>query len=122
MQFVETTADEFQLPSEINYAFQLSIEEICTNLIKYGYSPEAPGPIEVTCTYTPGEIAINIRDQSPPFDPSQAPQPDLDVPLHDRRVGGLGVYLVRKIMDEVTYTTDDSGWNTLRVVKRWDNE
>ena len=119
MTFVESSAEAFDLPKDVSYAYQLAIEEIVTNLMKYGYGARGQGPIEVRCQCWPGKVEILVRDQSPPYDIRHAPQPDLDLPLPDRMPGGLGIYLVLRLMDEVVYLPDEQGWNTLRLSKSW---
>lgn len=120
MQFAEQTAATFRLPDDVAYAFQLSIEEICTNLIKYGYGDTGHRPVSIHTNRAAGQLTIKIRDRSTPFDPRTAPAPDLSVPLSERAPGGLGLYLVNSIMDSVDYHSDATGWNTLVMVKRWD--
>lgn len=119
MAFIEESGRTLKLPPDASYAYQLAVEEICTNLIKYGYGAENDGLIDVTCRCQPGQMEITIRDQSPPYDIRRAPVPDTDLPLHERVPGGLGVYLVMRMMDDVWYHTDEEGWNTLRLIKRW---
>jgi serine/threonine-protein kinase RsbW len=63
-------------------------------------------------------VTIVIRDRAPPFDPVHAPSPDLTSDVEHRPAGGLGLYLVKKVMDEVDYVPDTPSGNVLTLVKR----
>ncbi|MGZ3280990.1 MAG: ATP-binding protein [Caulobacteraceae bacterium] len=92
----------------------LAIEELLTNTISYG------GALEITLDMRlEGEtIVAEIADDGAAFDPlTEAPAPDLEASLQDRRIGGLGVHLVKTLMDEASYRRDD-GKNRMRLVKR----
>lgn len=119
LHFVDEAEQHMALGEEQAYILRLAIEEIATNLIKYGYTTNAPGPIQVTCGNEAGALRIVIRDRGKPFDPHTAPQPDLSTSLERRRVGGLGLFLVRELTDELVYQHDViSGWNELTLIKR----
>lgn len=116
-------ADEAQrgmaLEAEQEYLLRLVIEEIATNIIKYGYAASAPGPIRVACGFIRGVLRVQIRDRGTTFDPRAAPVPDLTSDLAHRQVGGLGLFLVRELTDELSYWHNPaSGWNELTVLKR----
>jgi len=113
---------EFALTSEQAFVLGLVIEEIVTNIIKYSYA-EQGGPLQLHSTLENGELAIRILDRGQPFNPDDADPPDLFASIHDRQVGGLGVFLVREMADSITYQHDDaSGWNTLIVTKKASTE
>ncbi|GAB4118550.1 MAG: SpoIIE family protein phosphatase [Roseiflexaceae bacterium] len=114
-------ADQLEQNGELNedqvYLLRMVIEEIATNIIKYGY-PETPGVIQLACGVDDGQLLITIRDHGIPFDPRETPDPDLDSGLADRPVGGLGIFFVREFADQVDYQHDPvTGWNTLAVIK-----
>jgi anti-sigma regulatory factor (Ser/Thr protein kinase) len=97
---------------------RLAIEEIATNIIKYSYAPADPGPIQVVCACQGGDLRITIRDRGRPFDPHDAPAPDLGHDLDTRAEGGLGLFLVTELSDRMTYRHDPaSGWNELEIAK-----
>ena len=79
----------------------LAADEACTNAISYAYPPGKEKDIEVTCSRKPEEFSVTIRDWGKPFDPLQAPPPDLDLELEERPVGGLGVFLMKKFADGI---------------------
>jgi serine/threonine-protein kinase RsbW len=90
----------------------LAVHEATVNIIEHAYENRADGRIDISILVDTGKIEITLRDQGISFDPDQVPEPNLDEPQE----GGLGVYLIRRLMDEVTYQSDGSG-NTLRLVK-----
>jgi serine/threonine-protein kinase RsbW len=98
-------------------AFNLALEEVVTNAITHGYRGEQGRPIDVEVAVRPGELVACVEDQAPPFDPLQAPEPDVSLPLEQRRPGGVGIHLVRKLMDRLEYTRTD-GRNRLVITKR----
>ncbi|MCX6688517.1 MAG: ATP-binding protein [Methanoregula sp.] len=94
---------------------QLAVEEAVTNTILHGYDG-AIGIITIRIDTSPQHIAIEIADNAPAFDPLSMPDPDLGADLEDRKIGGLGIFLIRKVMDEVTYRYVDNK-NILLMVK-----
>ena len=87
------------------FEVQTAVDEACTNIIKHAYSAEG-GVITVTCEMGDSDFIVTIRDKGKPFDPSSVPPPDLDGDLDKRKIGGLGIYLMRKLMDDVSYHFD----------------
>lgn len=98
---------------------QLAVDEACTNVIEHGYRGEDRGQIAVTCETNPGELIITIRDYARRFDPNGVPEPKLDANLDDMRIGGLGLYFMRQVMDAVEFSYEGDG-NKLVLVKRKD--
>lgn len=95
---------------------QLAVEESVTNIILHGYA-ETSGEIAITIRLDPGQITIELADQASPFDPLSLPEPDLEADIDDRKIGGLGIFLTRKLMDAVTYRFEDNK-NILTMVKK----
>ena len=96
---------------------QLAVDEACTNIIEHGYQGEDLGPIDITCEAGAGELTITIADQARPFDVQTVRAPDLHAELEDMQVGGLGLYFIRKVMDDVEFTVED-GSNKLVLTKK----
>jgi anti-sigma regulatory factor (Ser/Thr protein kinase) len=94
------------------FEVQTAVDEACTNIMKYAYS-EAGGEITITCEIQGNDLVVTIRDRGKPFDPASVPQPDLEADLGRRKIGGLGIYLMRKLMDDVSYSFDAVKGNTL---------
>lgn len=95
---------------------QLAVEEVITNVIIHGYK-RAGGAITISCRISSDYAEIEVTDQAPPFNPLSMPEPDLEGNVDDRKIGGLGIYLLRQVMDEVTYRFGD-GSNTLTMRKK----
>jgi anti-sigma regulatory factor (Ser/Thr protein kinase) len=116
--FADQVAQHDQLSFDQNYLLRLVIEEIATNIVKYGYDQGAQGVIQLQYTHERGALSVTIRDRGRPFDPREAPDPDMvDDPV-TRQIGGLGLFLVRESSDELRYSHDRvSGWNELVVIK-----
>lgn len=94
---------------------QLAVEEAITNVIVHGYG--RPGePILVSCRVSGDRAEVSITDTAPRFDPLSVADPDTGEGIDDREIGGLGVYLIRKVMDEVSYQYED-GKNILVLTK-----
>jgi serine/threonine-protein kinase RsbW len=95
---------------------QLAVEEVITNIIVHGY--RGPGSeIHLSGHFTRDRIEIRITDSAPRFDPLSIPEPDLDADIDERRIGGLGIYLVRQVMDNISYRYEN-GKNVLTMEKR----
>ncbi|MFH1138157.1 MAG: ATP-binding protein [Pseudomonadota bacterium] len=86
---------------------ELALEEIVTNIIKYGYEDHAPHVISVFFETDSREITIVCEDDGHAFNPLHAPPPDLDAPVLERKVGGLGIHLVKEMMDYVVYRREE---------------
>jgi len=89
---------------EARFAFELALEELFVNAVTHGSASR----VIVALERAPGQPAarMTFSDDSPPFDPLSLPAPDLDAPLEKRTVGGLGLHLIRTMMDEVHYCRD----------------
>ena len=95
---------------------QLAVEESVTNIILHGYA-ENGGEITIVIQLDPDQITIELADQAPPFDPLSLPEPDLEADIDERKIGGLGIFLTRKLMNAVMYRFED-GKNILTMVKK----
>lgn len=99
------------------FQIELVLEEIGTNIIKYGHDGDREADIQITLTSNNQALTLEIVDNGKPFDPfADAPAPDLDSAVPDRPIGGLGVYLVKELMDESQYRRED-GLNRVTLVK-----
>jgi serine/threonine-protein kinase RsbW len=112
-------AEAAGMDSQTIYAVQLAVDEACSNIIEHAYGGEDVGEIECTFEVDSGGLRLVLHDHGRPFNPASIPEPDLVSQLESRKVGGLGLYLIRKIMDEVKFEFDGSG-NTLTLVKHAD--
>lgn len=119
IEFADELVGFMSLSEDQDYVMRLVIEEIATNIIKYGYDEESTGMIKLICKLQPDEtLHIFIRDHGRPFDPRDCPSPDLCEDVHDRSIGGLGLFLVLEFSDYLSYHHDAvTSWNELLVVK-----
>jgi serine/threonine-protein kinase RsbW len=121
MDLAEQVCERIGASAEDAYAVNLAVEEVCINVVDHGYAGSAPGPIELEFRWSdavrPGRLEIVVRDRAPLFDPSDAPEPDLDAGLDERRVGGLGWFLIGTMMDELEHSPRPGGGNLVRMVK-----
>lgn len=108
---------EHGVPGKEAFAVDLAVDEACTNVIKYAYG-SGVGEITVACTVDPGEVRVCISDGGTPFDPLEVRAPDLSGSVEDRPIGGLGVHLIRSLMDRVSYEYR-GGRNVLCMAKCW---
>lgn len=98
------------------YAVCMAVDEACSNIIEHAYGGEGRGDIDLRCQKLPGGLKVTIKDRGEPFDPALVAQPDIQAPLEERDSGGLGLFLMRQLMDEVTFDFSPRG-NTLVMVK-----
>ncbi|MBU0716466.1 MAG: ATP-binding protein [Verrucomicrobia bacterium] len=106
--------DQHTVPHEAIFRVNLAIEEIVTNIIKYGYDDTAPHTITVNLALFPDTIRLQLKDDGHPFDPLQTPAPDIHLPLDQRKIGGLGLHLVRETVSRIVYRREN-GTNILEM-------
>lgn len=107
-----------RLPESVVRAVQVALDEVLSNTVRHGYGPDAgSGLIEVRFDLREGAIELAMTDDAPPFNPVEVPAPDLTSPLETRPVGGLGVFLVKGLVDAMRYERK-GGRNELRLLKK----
>jgi anti-sigma regulatory factor (Ser/Thr protein kinase) len=114
MEFVVFFAEEQGFPPDRIMELELSLEEALVNIIKYAY-PDGNGNMEISCI--PGgqdQFVVEISDTGIPFDILSVPEPDVTADVGDRKIGGLGIYFIKRLMDDVTYFRKDNK-NILRL-------
>lgn len=94
-----------------------AVDELVCNVVEHGYAGH-PGRIEVASLRAADTLAFRIRDDAPPFDPRTVPEPPLDLPLAQRRLGGMGVHLARDLTDGFDHRILPTGGNEVTVRKR----
>lgn len=99
------------------YSLQLAADEAASNIIEHAYAGVANASLDISCDMLGDTLTIIMRDQGKTFDSSKVKQPNLKADLSERQIGGLGVYLMRKLMDEVRYESSGKT-NTLTMIKR----
>lgn len=121
--FARSSAGRCGLDSSQIYAVELAVDEAFTNIIEHAYGGECSEEIECTCQITADGLVITLKDCGTTFNPTTVPEPNLHADLGHRPVGGLGLYFIRRLMDEVQFSTQPSGFesrdcNVLRMFKR----
>ncbi len=105
-------------PPDLVYQVDLVLEELIVNTVNYGYDDDARHEIEVTLTSDEDVFTVEIIDDGHAFNPlKDAPEPDLDAGIEDRPIGGLGIHLMRVMMDDVHYRREENK-NHLTLIKR----
>jgi serine/threonine-protein kinase RsbW len=101
------------------YNIQLATDEAASNIIEHAYEGVSDGILELSCGMLGDTIKIVLIDHGEPYDPDSIPMPDLKADLSERKIGGLGIFLMRKLMDEVHYESHpEKNSNTLTMIKR----
>jgi serine/threonine-protein kinase RsbW len=118
--FVNAAAREAGLSERSAYHVQTAVDEACANIIYHAYDFEGQGTIEVCCESRRDDFIVTITDHGRPFDPAAVPEPDVTAALDARNEGGLGRFLMRKLMDGVQhdFTREGNVLTMLKHVKR----
>ncbi len=116
--FVGEFARKAGMDDKDTYNIQLAVDEACSNIIEYAYEDIPNGKIEINVSATREALTMIIRDQGKRFNPAEIAAPDLNAALEDRPIGGLGLFFMRKLMDEVRFEWSPEIGNTLTMVKR----
>ena len=117
-EFVGERAKAAGLDENQVFEVQMAIDEAATNSMQHAYEGRGNGELRVCCFIEGNAFVVRITDFGAPFDPGQVPEPDLSVPLEDRPIGGLGLYLMRRLMDDVEFQSDPTEGNQVTLRKR----
>ncbi|MBQ4022038.1 MAG: SpoIIE family protein phosphatase, partial [Bacteroidales bacterium] len=115
--FVETIAEEKNLDQGTAMSLNLALEEAVTNVIQYAYPEGSDGLVDVEAVLREGQLEFIISDSGKPFDPTAKPEVDITAGVEERPIGGLGIHLVKHIMDSVSYRREE-GKNVLTMIKK----
>jgi anti-sigma regulatory factor (Ser/Thr protein kinase) len=102
-QIVDAFGRSHHLPEDFLYGVNVALDEILTNVISYGYSGETVHEIAVRLAVHEDEFIAEITDDARPFNPLAAPPAEVEGPLSERQIGGLGIHLARTFMNEMEY-------------------
>ena len=116
-QFVAATCRDLGVDDCIIPDLELAVDEICSNIVRHGYDGQG-GQVEVTVQVVAAGVQVIVRDWGVAFDPGVVAVPDLDAPLEQRALGGLGLFLVRQLMDDVRFEFGGELGNTVTMLKR----
>jgi len=115
--YVTHFANEAGLNESEVYAVQLAVDEASTNIMEHGYGRECPNRIDISCEILEDGLKVVIYDDAEPFNPEAVPDPEINVSLEEIKPRGLGIFFMRKMMDEVHYETSENMGNTLTMIK-----
>lgn len=122
MDFVEIQLVQNDCPGKVVGQILVSLEELYVNVVNYAYDGSV-GECEILTRIQPWEsgkmLILTIRDKGKPFNPLAKGDPDITLSADERQIGGLGIYMVKKSMDEVSYE-NNAGYNSLTIVKKWE--
>lgn len=113
--FVNAALEEYDCDLKAQMQIEIAVEELFVNIAHYAY-PNGKGGAEVSVGVEDGVASITFRDTGIPYDPLAREDPDVKLKAEDRSIGGLGIYMVKKSMDEMLYRYED-GHNVLTIRK-----
>ena len=116
-EFIDQISEKKNLDFSLATALNLALEEAVANVVLYAYPKDSDGIVEIGALLGEDNIEISITDSGTPFDPTAMPDADITLSAEDRKIGGLGIHLVRNIMDSVKYERID-GKNILTMTKK----
>ena len=114
--FVDEVCEDMGCDMETTMRMNLAIEEAVVNVIDYAYPSGTVGSIDIKVTIYDNHMEFVISDSGTPFDPTKKEDVDISLPVEERRIGGLGIHLVRQLMDKINYERKD-GRNILTLIK-----
>jgi anti-sigma regulatory factor (Ser/Thr protein kinase) len=116
-QLLDELAVQVGLSPKAGADLHVALEEHLTNVINYGYSPGQSGRIAVRLSSSRDALRVEIEDDARPFNPLLAPPVDVNQPLEDRPIGGLGIHMIRQLTDDLRYEAR-AGHNVLTLIKQ----
>ena len=117
--FIEESCRGAGVASTDTHDLKVAVDEACSNVVEHGYKGRrGPLPIGVRFEADETKVSVAVTDRGSPFDPALAPEPDLEAHWKDRRIGGLGWHLIRRLVDEVRYESTEEAGNRLTLIKR----
>ena len=115
--FVNEQLEALDCPMKAQMQIDIAIDELFSNIAHYAYNPETgDATVRVEVTEDPMAVIITFIDKGVPYDPLAKTDPDVTLSAEDREIGGLGIFMVKKTMDDVTYEYKD-GQNILKIKK-----
>lgn len=116
LSFVTCMLEEAGCSMKLQMQIEVAVEEIFVNIAHYAYTP-GEGDATILAGIEDGTLTVVFKDQGIPFDPLKKEDPDVEAKAADRSIGGLGIYMVKKSMDDMRYERTD-GYNILTLVKK----
>ncbi|MBQ6111886.1 MAG: ATP-binding protein [Synergistaceae bacterium] len=117
LAFVDEQLEVHDCSPKIQMQIDVAVEELFVNIAHYAYNPETgPATVRVEIQENPLSVIITFIDNGVPYDPLAKPDPDVTLSAEEREIGGLGIYMVKKSMDNIEYEYKD-GQNILKIQK-----
>lgn len=116
-KFIEQATIQAGFDDSNTYAVQLAVDEACSNIIEHAYGGESRGDIQCTYRIENNRLIIALRDKGRPFDPEKIQEPNFGAPIEELKPRGAGLFLIRKLMDEIRFEFDQESGNVLTLVK-----
>jgi serine/threonine-protein kinase RsbW len=117
-ELILQAAQQAGLDNQATYAVQIAVDEACANIIEHAYGGEGIGDITCTVDPDPGGLTVVLKDTGRPFNPKLIKNPNTHLSLSKRKEGGLGLFFIRRYMDEVHFEFSPEGGNCLTMIKR----
>ncbi|MEQ8225817.1 MAG: ATP-binding protein [Candidatus Eremiobacterota bacterium] len=105
--FFDRLTEKHNIPADTRFKIDMVMDELLTNIISYGYKDKKEHYIDIYVTLENNIINIVIEDDAIAFNPLLAPPPDLTIPLEERPIGGLGIYLVKTNVNTIDYSREN---------------
>ncbi len=115
-EFIDAAAEEIGLDMALTMSLNLALEEAVVNVMEYAYPPATEGQVDILLTADEKMLTVVISDSGTPFDPTKQAEADTTLSAEERPIGGLGIHLVRQIMDNISYQRSN-GRNILTLTK-----
>jgi serine/threonine-protein kinase RsbW len=117
--FIKENALAFGFKEDIAAQISLAVDEACTNLIRYAYLNDITRKICINIEFSADKFIISILDNGLPFNPLEIPSPEMEEYLKQFKRGGLGIHIMRSVLDKIEYypSTDGNSYNTLKLIK-----
>lgn len=116
-EYVASAAKDAGFDESGVYAIQLAADEASSNIIEHAYKDDDDGEIECSCSLEGNTLVMVFRDHGASYEPASVPKPKLTGKLSQRQIGGLGLYLIHQLMDDVHYESFDEAGNVLTLKK-----
>ncbi len=117
--FVNEHLERYNCPKKAQMQIDIAIDELFSNIAHYAYNPDVgPATVRIEVLEDPISVVITFIDNGVPYDPLSTQDPDITLSAQEREIGGLGIYMVKKSMDEITYEYKN-GQNILRIKKHF---
>ena len=116
--FIEEFLSKKNVKDKVIRQIAIAVDEICSNIFNYAYKHREGNKISVEISYKDNQVMIKFIDTGIKFNPLEKEDPNVNLSLEERGVGGLGIFLVKRLMDDVQYEYSPNGENILTIIKK----